>query len=122
MRKYLQTIAANTAGTPTHKILYDAAGIGRHAATSYDDLLDTLMITQRVPAWAGNRTDRAVRLPKRYLIDPGLLTALLRIDQRRILRDGDRQVDRLAALTRAGSVPSTPGGEDFMVPSIRVGD
>jgi hypothetical protein len=89
MRKYLQTIAANTAGTPTHKVLYDAAGIGRHTATSYDDLLDTLMITQRVPAWAGNRTDRAIRLPKRYLIDPGLLAALLRVDQRRILRDGD---------------------------------
>jgi DNA-binding PadR family transcriptional regulator len=89
MRKYLQTIAANTAGTPTHKVLYDAAGIGRHTATSYDDLLDTLMITQRVPARAGNRTDRAVRLPKLYLIDPGLFTALLRVDQRRILRDGD---------------------------------
>jgi predicted AAA+ superfamily ATPase len=89
MRKYLQALAANTAGTPTHKVLYDAAGISRDTATRYDDLFDTLMITQRVSAWAGNRTDRAVRLPKRYLIDPGLLAALLRVDQRRILRDGD---------------------------------
>jgi hypothetical protein len=45
MRKYLQTIAANTAGTPTHKVLYDAAGIGRHTATSYDDLLGRTLDT-----------------------------------------------------------------------------
>ena len=117
MRKYLQTIAANTAGTPTHKVLYDAAGIGRHTATSYDDLLDTLMITQRVPAWAGNRTDRAIRLPKRYLIDPGLLTALLRVDQRRILRDGDllgRTLDTyVAAHLRAECSLSIIGADLF---------
>ncbi|MCL9762815.1 ATP-binding protein [Frankia sp. AiPa1] len=100
MRRYLQAIAANTAGVPTHKLLYDSAGIDRTTAVAYDDLLDTLMITQRVPAWAGGRTLRAVRLPKRYLIDPGLLGPLLRIDQRRALRDGDllgRAIDTLVA-------------------------
>ena len=77
MRRYLQAIAANTAGVPSHKLLYDAAGVGRPAAAAYDDLLDALFVTQRVPAWAGNRMDRAVRLPKRYLIDSGLVGALL---------------------------------------------
>jgi predicted AAA+ superfamily ATPase len=117
MRKYLQMIAANTAGTPTHKLLYDRAGISRDTATSYDDLLDTLMITQRVPGWAGNRTDRAIRLPKRYLIDPGLLSALLRVDQRRILRDGDllgRALDTyVAAQLRAECSLSIIGADLF---------
>jgi predicted AAA+ superfamily ATPase len=91
--RYLQAIASNTAGAPAHKALYDVAGISRFTGASYDDLLDTLMITQRVPAWAGNRTDRAIRLPKRYLVDPALITARLRVDQRRSLRDGDTRAD-----------------------------
>lgn len=115
LRRYLQVIAANTAGSPTHKLLYDAAGIGRDAALGYDDLLDTLMITQRVPAWAANRTARETRLPKRYLIDPGLLGPLLRIDQRRAMRDGDllgRVIDTLvAAQLRAECALSVVGAD-----------
>jgi hypothetical protein len=117
MRRYLQMIAANTAGVPTHKLLYDAAGIGRPAAAGYDDLLDTLMITQRIPAWAGNRMDRAIRLPKRYLIDPGLLVPLLRVDKRRTLRDGDllgRLLDTfVAAQIRAECAVSVIGADLF---------
>lgn len=117
MRKYLQAIANNTAGVPTHKLLYDAAGIDRETGVNYDNLLDALMITQRVPAWAGNRMDRAVRLPKRYLIDPGLLGPLLRIDHRRARRDGDllgRILDTLvAAQFRAECALSAVGADMF---------
>jgi predicted AAA+ superfamily ATPase len=117
MRKYLQVIAANTAGVPTHKLLYDAADIDRETAVRYDNLLETLMITHRVPSWAGNRMDRAVRLPKRYLIDPGLVGPLLRIDQRRTLRDGDqlgRVLDTLvAAQFRAECALSAVGADMF---------
>jgi predicted AAA+ superfamily ATPase len=117
LRKYLQALAANTAGVPNHKLLYDAAGIDRATAVSYDNLLDTLMITQRVPAWAGNHMDRAVRLPKRYLIDPGLLVPLLRIDHRRALRDGDqlgRILDTLvAAQFRTECALSVVGADMF---------
>jgi Domain of unknown function (DUF4143) len=84
---------------------------------SCDDLLDTLMITQRVPAWAGSRTDRAIRLPKRYVIDPGLITALQRVDQRRILSDGDllgRTLDAyVAAQLRAECSLSLIGADLF---------
>ncbi len=117
MRKYLQVIAANTAGAPTHKLLYDAADIGRLTAASYDDLLDTLLITDRVPAWAGNRMDRAVRLPKRYLIDPGLMAPLLRVDNRHVSRDGDllgRIIDTfVAAQLRAECALSVVGADMF---------
>ncbi|HET8641689.1 MAG TPA: DUF4143 domain-containing protein [Pseudonocardiaceae bacterium] len=119
MRRYLQAIAANTAGVPSHKLLYDAAGIGRTAAAAYDDLLDALFVTQRVPAWAGNRMDRAVHLPKRYLIDPGLLGALLRIDIRRAFRDGDllgRILDTyVTAHIRAECAASVVGADLFHI-------
>jgi predicted AAA+ superfamily ATPase len=117
MRRYLQVLAANTAGAPTHKLLYDAAAIGRAAAVGYDDLLESLMITQRVPGWAGNRIDRAMRLPKRYLVDPGLLRPLLRVDARRVLRDGDllgRLLDTFVATQlRAECAVSVVGADLF---------
>lgn len=116
-RRYLHALAANTAGVATHKLLYDAAGIDRGTAVRYDDLLDGLMITQRVPAWAGNFMDRTVRLPKRYLIDPGLLGPLLRIDNRRALRDSDllgRILDTLvASQLRAECAISTVGADMY---------
>jgi predicted AAA+ superfamily ATPase len=117
MRKYLHVIAANTGGVPTHKLLYDVVGIDRNTAVNYDNLLDSLMITQRVPAWAGNFMDRAVRLPKRYLIDPGLLGPLLRVDHRRTLRDNDllgRILDTLvAAQFRAECAISVVGADMY---------
>jgi uncharacterized protein len=117
MRRYLHSIAANTAGVPTHKLLYDAAAIDRATAARYDDLLDNLMITQRAPAWAGSFTNRAIRLPKQYLIDPGLLGPLLRIDSRRVLRDGDllgRLLDTLvAAQLRTECAVSIVGADLF---------
>lgn len=117
MRRYLQALAANTAGVPAHKTLYDAAGIGRATAAGYDDLLDTVMVTDRVPAWAGNLPDRLVHLPKRYLIDPALLVGLHRVDLRRALRDGDllgRILDTyVAAALRAECAVAEAGGTLF---------
>lgn len=117
MRRYLRVLAANTAGVPTHKLLYDSAALSRNTATAYDDLFDTLFITQRVPAWAGNQMDRTVRLPKRYLIDPGLMGPLLRVDERRALRDGDllgRLLDTyVTAQWRAECAASLVGGDMF---------
>lgn len=117
IRKYLHVIAANTGGVPTHKLLYDAAGIDRNTAVNYDNLLDSLMIAQQVPAWADNFMDRAVRLPKRYLIDPGLLGPLLRVDHRRTLRDSNllgRILDTLvAAQFRAECAISVVGADMY---------
>ena len=55
--------------------------------------------------------------PHRYLTDPGLLGPLLRIDQRRVLRDGDllgRVLDTLAAAQlRAECAASIVGADLF---------
>jgi len=42
-----------------------------------------------VPGWTVNRLKRLVRQPKRYLIDPALAGAALKLDASGVLRDGD---------------------------------
>jgi uncharacterized protein len=89
LRRYLQALAASTAGMPTRKTLTDATGIDHATATGYDGLLEHLLITERLPAWSTNRLNRLVRLPKRHLVDPALIGPLLGVDARAVLRDGD---------------------------------
>ena len=89
LRRYLQSIAANTAGMPTHKLLYDAAHIDRLTALRYDSALELVMVTERLPAWSTNRMAQLVQLPKRHLIDISLLQPLLGVDGRRVRRDAD---------------------------------
>lgn len=40
-------------------------------------------------AWSSNRIKRLARQPKRYLVDSGLLAAVLGMDRAAIIRDGD---------------------------------
>jgi uncharacterized protein len=89
LRRYLRTLAASTAGTPAVERLIEAASIDRITAAAYDDVLDLLMVTQRVPAYVNNRLNRLARRPKRYLTDPGLLGPLAGIDEQAVLRDAD---------------------------------
>ncbi len=89
LRRYLRALAACTGGIPSVKTLVDAAGIDRRTAIAYDGLLEHLFVTEQVPAWAANRLNRLVRLPKRYLVDSAFLGPLLGVDARAVLRDND---------------------------------
>jgi uncharacterized protein len=89
VRKYLAVVAANTAGIPDHKAMYDAAGIDRNTAIRYDSLLEGLYLTEQIHAWSSNQLNRLARSPKRYLIDPAFLGPLLGIDSRAVLRSAD---------------------------------
>ncbi|HUY50891.1 MAG TPA: DUF4143 domain-containing protein [Streptosporangiaceae bacterium] len=89
LRRYLRAVAASTAGIPTMKTLIDAVGVDRSTAVAYDTLLEHLLITESLPAWASNRLSRLIRLPKRYLVDPAFLGPLLGVDARSVLRGGD---------------------------------
>ena len=89
LRRYLQALAACTAGTPTMNTLADAVGINRSTAMAYDSMLESLFITERLPAWSANQLSRLVRLPKRHIVDPAFLGPLLGVDLRGVLRDGD---------------------------------
>lgn len=89
LRRYLQALAASTAGTPTMNTLADAVGINRSTAMAYDSMLESLFITERLPAWSANQLSRLVRLPKRHIVDPAFLGPLLGVDHRGVMRDGD---------------------------------
>ncbi|MGH3274492.1 MAG: ATP-binding protein [Streptosporangiaceae bacterium] len=89
LRRYLQALAASTGGIPTVKTLIDTVRIDRSTAAAYDTLLESLFITERLPAWSGNRLSRLIRLPKRHIVDPAFLGPLLGVDLRGAMRDGD---------------------------------
>ncbi len=89
LRRYLQALASNTAGVVEHKTIYDAAGVSRLSGIAYDSLLELQFISERIPAWRSNQLNRLTRSPKRYVIEPALLSPLLRVDVRSVLRNGD---------------------------------
>ncbi|HEX9031369.1 MAG TPA: DUF4143 domain-containing protein [Streptosporangiaceae bacterium] len=89
LRRYLRAIAASTGGIPAMKTLVDAAAIDTSTAVAYDTLLESLLITERLPAWSANQLNRLIRQPKRYLLDPAFVGPLLGIDTRAVMRDGD---------------------------------
>ena len=88
LQRYLEACAIGSAGTPHHKTLYDAAGISRKTALAYDALLQDLMVTDRLPAWSTNRLKRLSRIPKRYVVDSGLLVGILRVGIDDVLASG----------------------------------
>jgi len=89
LRRYFEAYALNSAGVVEHKRIFDAAQINKATASSYEKLLSDLLIIEQLPAWASNRFKRLLRMPKRYVIDPSLIAARLRLDAQGILRDSD---------------------------------
>lgn len=89
LRRYFEVLALNTAGIAAGKTLYEAAGLDRKTALAYERLLLNLFVLEIVPAWASNRLSRLTRAGKRYLIDPSLVAAALRLNETAVLRDGD---------------------------------
>lgn len=89
LRRYLESCALNTAGITDHRKIYDTAGIAKATGEAYDQLLRNLLIIDAVPAWWTNRIKRLVRSPKRYVIDPSIALAALRVGIPGLMKDGD---------------------------------
>lgn len=53
------------------------------------DMLETLFLVKRLPAWGGNMLARAIKRPKIHVLDTGLLAYLVSADERRIEQDLD---------------------------------
>lgn len=111
LRRYFEAVALNTAGVPEHKTLYDAAGIDRRTAVSYDALLAGLFVVEDVPAWLTNRLSRLVKTSKRYVVDFALVAGALRLDREAVLRDGDllgRLLDTFVASQLRPEIAASP--------------
>lgn len=89
LRRFLAGYAANTAGIPTDKLLYDTAGISRATGIAYENVLEMLFVVERIPAWHSNRVKRLVKAPKRVLIEPAMIGPLLGANATAALRDGN---------------------------------
>jgi predicted AAA+ superfamily ATPase len=89
LQRYLEAHALNSAGTAADATIYQAAGINQRTATAYGRALANLFVVEAVPAWTTNRLKRLMSGPKRYVLDPALLGAVLRIDTAAVLRDGN---------------------------------
>ena len=89
LRRFFEALALNTAGIVEDRTIYEAAGINRRTALAYERLLINLLVVESTPAWTTNRLKRLILAPKRYLIDPALAGAVLRLDVNAVLRNGD---------------------------------
>lgn len=89
LRRFFEAYALNSAGAPDDKTVYEAAGIDRKTAIAYERLLANLLVVEATPAWTSNRIKRLSLSPKRYVTDPALIGAVLRLDVGGVLRDGD---------------------------------
>lgn len=89
LRNYFEAYALSSAGVADHKTIYDAAGVTKATASSYEKLLTDLLIVEQLPAWTSNRLKRLGKQPKRYVVDPALVAAALRVDELGVMRDGD---------------------------------
>lgn len=88
LARYFEVLALNSAGIASDSTIYEAAAIDRRTADAYERLLANLFVLDVVPAWLTNRLSRLVKTPKRYIVDPSLVAAALRMDVRSVLRDG----------------------------------
>ncbi len=87
-RRFFDVYAAASAGIVTDQKINDSARINPRTGEAYRHHLQNLMIADEIPAWTTNRLKRLARSPKRYLTDPGLLTAALGADSEGVLGNG----------------------------------
>lgn len=89
LRRYLSVLAVNTAGITAEATLWTAAGINAKTAQAYQSLFQRMFVLDLVPAWFSNRIKRLVKSPKRYLVDPALVAAVLGLGREAILYGPD---------------------------------
>jgi hypothetical protein len=108
MRAFFEAYAINTAGLVDRQTLHIAAGIVKATGEAYEELLRNLLVVDTLPAWWSNRLKRLVRSPKRYVADPSLALAAIRIDLAGLMADGDvlgRALDTLVVAQLRAEIP-----------------
>ncbi len=82
--RLLRAIAARAGSTTAWASISRDLGIDRRTAANYGQLLETLYLTHRLPAWRASLGSREVAAPKLHVIDSGLLCNLLNADRNRL--------------------------------------
>jgi predicted AAA+ superfamily ATPase len=87
VRQLLQAIAATSASELNFQSLSRDLGIANNTVRAYADVLETLFLVKRLPPWSRNLTTRAIKSPKAYISDTGLLTYLVGANETRLETD-----------------------------------
>jgi predicted AAA+ superfamily ATPase len=87
VRQLLNALAATSAGELNVARLSGSLGIPAATIRNYLDLLETLFLIERVPAWSNNLLSRVIRAPKVHITDTGLLCFLIGADAKRLAND-----------------------------------
>lgn len=94
VRRLLDAFAATSSSLLNHSNIARDLGVDLKTVQSHTDLLETLFLVRRLPAYSSNLLNRVVKTPKGYVTDSGLLTYLIGADSDRIVDDG-----KIAGLT-----------------------
>ncbi|WP_233357247.1 ATP-binding protein [Saccharomonospora iraqiensis] len=89
LRRLLHALAECTGTMTADTELASAAGMNVKTVRRQERLLDDLRVVWSLPGWYTNRLSRLVKQRKRYATDTGLVAALLDVDTRGLLRNGE---------------------------------
>jgi predicted AAA+ superfamily ATPase len=87
MPRLLRLLAAQAAGLLSYKTVADRLQLHPDTVKSYTQLLETVFLVLRLPAWRPGLGAREVHSSKLHLVDSGMLAHLLTADERRIASD-----------------------------------
>jgi predicted AAA+ superfamily ATPase len=87
VRRLLGAFAATSGSLVNHNSLARDLGVNLKTVQAHTDLLETLFLVRRLPPYSANLLNRAVKTPKGYVTDSGLLAFLLGADEERIVTD-----------------------------------
>ncbi|WP_420623883.1 ATP-binding protein [Candidatus Poriferisodalis sp.] len=80
MHRLIRLAAASTAAEVNLADWSRRLGLDRRTVEGYLGWMRTVFLVHELPAWARNRTRRAIKRPKLHMADTGLAAALLRLD------------------------------------------
>ncbi|WP_019818382.1 ATP-binding protein [Saccharomonospora saliphila] len=84
----LSLLAGRAAGLLVPGALAGESGIPRTTVVRYLDLLSSVFLVKRIPAWSSGHTQRAVRTPKLAFVDTGIACHLLGQDAGQLAEPG----------------------------------
>lgn len=85
--RLLQALGALSGGELNIEGLSSSLGTPATTIRRHVDLLETLFLVRRLPAWSSNLLARTIKRPKVHVADTGLLAHLIGADERRIETD-----------------------------------
>lgn len=80
MLRLLTLLSSRTAQELKAGALENDLQLDRHTIGSYLEILSGLFLSQSLPPWYSNRSQRLVKAPKEHVTDTGMATALLGLD------------------------------------------